>query len=149
MRGLSIYFLWFFVFCLLFSLLGGMVISLLNPDLAMGLLAVPYLLAMIATLYVFLKKQRQAPTTQQRLLLSFGYIVIFWLYSAAGIVSTIYYFSRQDAQIWQEFLANIQNLQFLFFILVVALAVSLPLFFVTSWFYGPQAQRMAAQMFKQ
>ena len=41
----------------------------------------------------------------------------------------------------------LQNTQFLLTALIMLLMLAIPLYLITYWFYGKQAQRMAAKMF--
>ena len=60
---------------------------------------------------------------------------------------TILIFSKGDPDIWQNFLLYLKNPQFMGVVLVMILLIAIPLYLLTYWFYGKQAQRMAKKMF--
>ena len=41
----------------------------------------------------------------------------------------------------------VQHPQFMSLMVIMLLLMAIPLYLITYWFYGPQAQRMAAQKF--
>ena len=145
--SLNKYFLYFFLICLSLSLVAGVLAALLPLGIGGVLTALPYLIAMIIVLYIFLKKQLRAPTPVERQKLSLGYTLIFWGYNLTGVCIGIAFFSRKDPQIWQSFLLYLQQPKFLMTIFVMILLLAIPLYLITYWFYGQQAQRMAAKMF--
>lgn len=63
----------------------------------------------------------------------------------AGIVL----FAKNDPEIWKTFVLYMQSSQFLISALVMLLILAIPLYLITYWFYGKQAQRMANKMFGQ
>jgi hypothetical protein len=147
MISLRLYYLWFFIICFTASLLAGVLAALLPNSIGSVLTAIPYLIAMIVILFKFLKQQRRAPTPQEKKRLSIGFSLIFWGYNACGLFLGLFIFSRKDPEVWQNFLLYLKQPTFLFTVLVIWLIIAVPLFLITYWFYGSQAQRMANKMF--
>ena len=148
MVSLNKYFLWFFLLCLVLTMLAGVLAAILPNEIAGVLTAVPYLFAMIIVLYRFLKQQRRAPTDQERKKLTLGYTFIFWGYNLLGVFAGVWFFSRNDPEIWQTFMAYMQNIRFLSTMSIMLLLLAIPLYLITYWFYGKQAKRMATKMFE-
>ncbi|WP_151751081.1 ABZJ_00895 family protein [Acinetobacter bereziniae] len=148
MVSLNKYFLWFFLLCLVLTMIAGILAAILPNEIAGVFTALPYLLAMIIVLYRFLKQQHRAPTDQERRSLTLGFTLIFWSYNILGVFVGVWFFSRNDPEIWQSFIAYMQNIRFLSTILIMLLLLAVPLFLITYWFYGTQAKRMAAKMFE-
>ena len=147
MISLRLYYFWFFIICLASTLIAGVLAAILPNSLGGVLTAIPYLIAIIFVLFKFLKQQRRAPTQQEKKRLSIGFSLIFWGYNACGLLLGLYIFARKDPEIWQNFLLYLKQPQFLLAVLAMWLVIALPLFLITYWFYGPQAQRMANKMF--
>lgn len=147
MFRLTKYYFWFFLFCIIYTMLTGVVAAVIPNELAMVLLTVPYLAAMVSVLYIFLKQQRRAPTATEKKHFTIAYILLFWLFNIFGILSSLVYFAQQDQTIWDNFLAYMINPQFILIVLAMVLVLSIPLVLITLWFYGKQAQRMAGRMF--
>ncbi|MBJ8419959.1 ABZJ_00895 family protein [Acinetobacter courvalinii] len=147
MISLRLYYLWFFIICLASTLIAGVLAAILPNSLGGVLTAIPYLIAIIFVLFKFLKQQRRAPTAQEQKRLSIGFSLIFWGYNACGLLLGLFIFARKDPEIWQNFLLYLKQPQFLLAVLGMWLVIALPLFLITYWFYGPQAQRMATKMF--
>ncbi|MCU4391905.1 ABZJ_00895 family protein [Acinetobacter courvalinii] len=147
MISLRLYYLWFFIICLVSTLIAGVLAAILPNSLGGVLTAIPYLIAIIFVLFKFLKQQRRAPNAQEKKRLSIGFSLIFWGYNACGLLLGLYIFARKDPEIWQNFLLYLKQPQFLLAVLGMWLVIALPLFLITYWFYGPQAQRMATKMF--
>lgn len=147
MVSLNKYFLWFFILCLILTMIAGVLAALLPNQIAGILTAIPYLAAMIIVLYRFLKQQRRAPTDSERKKLVLGYTLIFWGYNLLGVFIGVLIFSRNDPEVWQSFVASMSNLRFVSTTLLMLLMLAIPLYLITSWFYGKQAKRMAMQMF--
>lgn len=147
MRALNKYYLWFFILCLGLTLIAGVLMAVLPNQLAGILTAMPYLMAMIIVLYLFLKQQRRAPTQQERKKLTLGFSLIFWGYNLIGVFLGMSYFSRNDPEIWSNFMMYMHNTQFLLTAVLMMLLLAIPLYLITYWFYGKQAQRMADRMF--
>ena len=57
MISLRLYYLWFFIVCLISSLIAGVIAAILPNSIGGVLTAIPYLIAMIFVLFKFLKKQ--------------------------------------------------------------------------------------------
>lgn len=147
MLSLNKYFLWFFLICLGLSMVAGVLAALLPMGMGGILTALPYLFAMIIVLYIFLKQQRRAPTDQERKKFTLAYTLIFWGYNFIGVLLGIVIFSKNDPEIWQNFLLYMQQPEFLATAMIMILLLAIPLYLITYWFYGKQAQRMAAKMF--
>lgn len=148
MVSLNKYFLWFFLLCLVLTMIAGILVAILPNEIAGAFTAIPYLLAVIIVLYRFLKQQRRAPTDQERRSLTLGFTLIFWSYNVLGVFAGVWFFSRNDPEIWLSFIAYMQNIRFLSTMLIMLLLLAVPLFLITYWFYGTQAKRMAAKMFE-
>ena len=108
---------------------------------------VPYLMAMILVLYKFLKQQHRAPTDQERKKITLGFTLIFWGYNVFFLLVGLLIFAKNDPDILQNFLLYIKNPQFMSVVLIMFLLIAIPLYILTYWFYGKQAQRMADKMF--
>ncbi|WP_336147407.1 ABZJ_00895 family protein [Acinetobacter soli] len=148
MTALRRYFIWFFLICLLTTLIAGVVAAILPIGVGGIVTAVPYLVAMIVVLYQFLKREKRAPTQQERKKLTLGFTLIFWGYNCASVLLGLYLFSRNDPEIIQNFLLYLQQPQFVSLIAIMVLVLAIPLYLITYWFYGKQAQRMADKMFQ-
>lgn len=147
MTSLSKYFLWFFVLCLVLTMVVGVLVALLPSQIAGVLTALPYLIAMIIVLHLFLKQQKRAPSKAEQKKFSIGFSLIFWAYNLIGIFIGVMVFARTDAEVWNNFLLYMQSPQFLMISAMMLAMLAIPLFLITYWFYGKQAQRMAAKMF--
>ena len=147
MISLRLYYIWFFIICLVSTLIAGVLAAILPNSIGGVLTAVPYLIAIIFVLFRFLKQQHRAPTAQEKKCLAFGFILIFWGYNICGLLLGLFMFPGKDPEIWQNFLLYLKQPQFLITVLGMWLVIALPLFLITYWFYGPQAQRMANKMF--
>ena len=147
MISLRLYYIWFFIICLVSTLVAGVLAAILPNSIGGVLTAVPYLIAIIFVLFRFLKQQRRAPTAQEKKRLTLGFTLIFFGYNICGLLFALFIFARKDPEIWQNFLLYLKQPQFLLAVLAMWLVIALPLFLITYWFYGPQAQRMANKMF--
>lgn len=145
--SLTRYFLWFFLFCFIFTCICGVLAALLPTGMGGILTIVPYLMAMILVLYKFLKQQHRAPTDQERKKITLGFTLIFWGYNVFFLLVGLLIFAKKDPDIWQNFLLYIKNPQFMSVVLIMFLLIAIPLYILTYWFYGKQAQRMADKMF--
>lgn len=145
--SLTRYFLWFFLFCFIFTCICGVLAALLPTGMGGILTIVPYLMAMILVLYKFLKQQHRAPTDQERKKITLGFTLIFWGYNVFFLLVGLLIFAKNDPDIWQNFLLYIKNPQFMSVVLIIFLLIAIPLYILTYWFYGKQAQRMADKMF--
>ena len=104
MISLRLYYIWFFIICLLATLIAGILAAILPNSVGGVLTAIPYLIAIIFVLFRFLKKQRRAPTPQEKKRLTLGFTLIFWGYNACGLLLGLFIFARKDPEIWQNFL---------------------------------------------
>ncbi len=147
MISLRLYYIWFFIICFVSTLIAGVLAAVLPNSIGGVLTAVPYLIAIIAVLFKFLKQQRRAPTPQEKKRLSIGFSLIFWGYNALGLLLGLFLFARKDPEIWQNFLLYLKQPPFVLTVLAMWFVIAVPLFLITYWFYGPQAQRMAHKMF--
>ncbi|ENW19178.1 ABZJ_00895 family protein [Acinetobacter haemolyticus] len=147
MISLRLYYLWFFIICLVLTLLTGVLAAFLPNSIGGILTAMPYLIAIILVLFKFLRQQRRAPTAQEQKQFTLVFSFIFWGYNLIGLMAGLYFFSRRDPQVWQNFLLYLQEPKFLLTVLAMWLMLAIPLYLITYWFYGKQAQRMAAKMF--
>lgn len=145
--SLTRYFLWFFLFCFIFTCICGVLAALLPTGMGGILTIVPYLMAMILVLYKFLKQQHRAPTDQERKKITLGFTLIFWGYNVFFLLVGLLIFAKNDPDIWQNFILYIKNPQFMSVVLIMFLLIAIPLYILTYWFYGKQAQRMADKMF--
>lgn len=145
--SLGKYFLWFFGLCLVLTMIAGVLAAILPNQIAGVVTALPYLIAMIVVLFLFLKQQRRAPTPQERKKLCLGFSLIFWSYNLLGVFIGVLIFSQHDPEVWQVFMSSMQNLRFMLTSLLMLLLIAIPLYLISYWFYGKQAQRMALKMF--
>ncbi|ENV55596.1 hypothetical protein F952_00218 [Acinetobacter baylyi DSM 14961 = CIP 107474] len=148
MTALRRYYLWFFLICFILTLIGGVIAAVLPAGMGGIVTAIPYLVAMIVVLFQFLKREQRAPTQQERKKLTLGFTLIFWGYNFLGVLLGLVIFARQDAEIFQNFLLYLQQPQFITIALIMILLLAIPLYLITYWFYGKQAQRMADKMFQ-
>ncbi|WP_180092419.1 MULTISPECIES: ABZJ_00895 family protein [unclassified Acinetobacter] len=147
MVSLTRYFFLFFFICLIMTCICGVIAALLPRGVGGILTVVPYLIAMIVVLFRFLNKNQRAPTQAERKKFTLGFSLIFWLYNLAFVLLGIAIFSRKDPEIWQNLMLYVQHPQFMSLMVIMLLLMAIPLYLITYWFYGPQAQRMAAQKF--
>ena len=147
MVSLGKYFLWFSGLCLVLTMIAGVLAAKLPNQIAGIVTALPYLIAMIVVLFLFLKQQRRAPTHQERKKLCLGFSLIFWAYNLLGVFIGVLIFSQYDPEVWQVFMSSMQNLRFMLTSLLMLLLIAIPLYLISYWFYGKQAQRMALKMF--
>ncbi|MGN0936552.1 ABZJ_00895 family protein [Acinetobacter amyesii] len=147
MVSLTRYFLLFFFICLIMTCICGVIAALLPQGVGGILTVIPYLIAMIVVLFRFLNKNQRSPTQEERKKFTLGFSLIFWLYNLAFVLLGIVIFSRKDPEIWQNLMLYVQHPQFMILMVIMLLLMAIPLYLITYWFYGPQAQRMAAQKF--
>lgn len=143
MLPLRRYFLIFFALCFILTCICGVIAALLPSGVGGILTAIPYLITMITVLYLFIKQQKRAPTSVERKKLTLGFSLIFWGYNFAFLFLGIAIFSRTNPSIWQDMLLYLKEPQFMSVVVIMALLVAIPLYALTYWFYGQQAQRMA------
>ena len=147
MAPLKRYFLWFFFVCFILTCVCGVIAALLPMGMGAILTVIPYLVAMIRILFRFLRQNRRAPTQAERKKLTLGFSLIFWGYNLAFLLLGILLATRSNPQAWQDFLLYMQQPQFLSLVVIMVLLFAIPLYLLTYWFYGKQAQRMAAKIF--
>ncbi|AXY57689.1 hypothetical protein CDG60_14625 [Acinetobacter chinensis] len=147
MISLTRYFLWFFLFCIIFTCICGVLAAILPQGVGGILTAVPYLVAMILVLYKFLKQQKRAPTQAERKKITLGFSLIFWGYNIVFLLLGLVIFSRNSPDVWQDFMMYLSQSQFLVVMFIMFLLLAIPLYLLTWWFYGKQAERMAEKMF--
>jgi predicted membrane channel-forming protein YqfA (hemolysin III family) len=147
MISLTRYFLWFFLFCIIFTCICGVLAAILPQGVGGILTAVPYLVAMILVLYKFLKQQKRAPTQAERKKITLGFSLIFWGYNIVFLLLGLVIFSRNSPDVWQDFMMYLSQSQFLVVVFIMFLLLAIPLYLLTWWFYGKQAERMAEKMF--
>ncbi|MEB3768035.1 ABZJ_00895 family protein [Acinetobacter sp. MD2] len=146
MTSLRPYFGWF----LLISFITSSLISLMGLIIPHGragfLTAFPYLIAMIAVLLHFLKKERRAPTSSEKYKFTWGFLAIFWSYSFLVFFVELVWNSKTDEQVYAHLMAYVQHPKFFFSTLGLFLFFGIPLYLVTLWFYGKLARRMVHRM---
>ncbi|WP_312318346.1 ABZJ_00895 family protein [Acinetobacter variabilis] len=147
MVSLTHYFFWFFFLCFIFTCICGVVAALMPTGMGAVLTIVPYLVAMIWVLFNFLKKEQRAPTQAERKKFTLGFSLIYWGYNLVFLILGIAIATRSNPNAWQDFLLYLQQPQFMSIVVIMFLLIAIPLYLLTYWFYGKQAQRMAAKMF--
>ena len=147
MLPLTRYFIWFFIICFIFTCICGVLAALMPTGTGAVLTVVPYLVAMIWILFKFLKQQKRAPTQSERKKFTLGFSLIYWGYNLLFLLLGILIATRSNPNAWQDFLLYLQQPQFISIVLIMFLLIAIPLYLLTYWFYGKQAQRMADQMF--
>ena len=147
MVSLTRYFLWFFFLCFIFTCICGVVAALMPTGMGAVLTIVPYLVAMIWVLFKFLKKEQRAPTQVERKKFTLGFSLIYWGYNLAFLILGIAIATRSNPNAWQDFLLYLQQPQFMSIVVIMFLLIAIPLYLLTYWFYGKQAQHMTAKMF--
>jgi len=147
MVSLTRYFLWFFFLCFIFTCICGVVAALMPTGMGAVLTIVPYLVAMIWVLFNFLKKEQRAPTQAERKKFTLGFSLIYSGYNLVFLIIGIAIATRSNPNAWQDFLLYLQQPQFMSIVVIMFLLIAIPLYLLTYWFYGKQAQRMAAKMF--
>lgn len=147
MISLTRYFIWFFILLFIFTCLCGVLAALLPQGVGSILTVVPFLIAIIWVLFKFLKHQKRAPNPSERIKLTWGFSLIFWLFNISFLLLGIFLFSKGNSTIWQDFMLYLKEPKFLAVMMGMFLLIAIPLFLLSYWFYGPQAKRMADKMF--
>ncbi len=147
MVALTRYFLWFFAIVLVCSFICGVLAAIMPTGMGAILTIIPYLIAMIWVLFKFLKQQRRAPTQTERQKFTLGFSAIYWLYNVCFLILGVVLATRSNPNAWQDLMLYLQNTQFLLITFIMFLLIAIPLYLLTYWFYGKQAERMAAKMF--
>ena len=145
MTSLTRYFIWFFTFCFVFTCICGVLAALMPQGMGAILTIVPYLIAMVWVLFKFIKQQRRAPTLSERRKFTLGFTVIYWGYNLLFLVLGIYIASRSNPSVWSDLALYLQNVQFISIVVIMFLLIAIPLYVLTYWFYGKQAERMATK----
>ena len=146
MIPLTRYFVWFFILCFIFTCICGVVAALLPQGMGAILTIIPYLVAMIWVLFKFIKQQHRAPSQTERKKMTLGFSLIYWLYNLCFLLLGIFIASRSNPNAWQDLILYMSNTQFMLLILIMFLLIAIPLYLLTYWFYGKQAERMASKM---
>jgi hypothetical protein len=147
MVALTRYFVWFFVLCIIFTCICGVLAALMPTGMGAILTIIPYLVSMIWVLFKFLKRERRAPTQTERKKFTLGFSLIYWAYNVCFLLLGIVLATRSNPNAWQDLQLYLQNTQFLMIVLIMFLLIAIPLYLLTYWFYGKQAKRMADKMF--
>ena len=145
--SLNRYFLWFFIYLILFTLLAGVIAGFLPNVVGQVLTAFPYLIAMILVLFKFIRNEQHAPTQTERTKFSLILVLIFFLYNYIFAIfgQLIFNFSQSNIfELWWNF---VSQSEFQLLLISRLLIFMIPFYLVTYWFYGKQAQRMADKMF--
>lgn len=145
--SLTRYFVMFFIICLVLSCVCGVLAALLPMGVGGVLTAVPYLVAMIWVLFIFLKRNQRAPTQAERKKITLGYTFIFWGYNICFQILGVALFAIKDPDIWQNFMLYLQQPKFMSLVVIMGMLLAIPLYLLTYWFYGAQAKRMSLKMF--
>ena len=141
------YFLRFFLYLVLFTMVIGVVAALLPQGVGQILTAFPFLISMLLLLFRFLKQERRAPTQQERNRFSFIYVLIFFLYNYVFAVLGPLIFNLSLPNIFELWLQQAFDGQFQALLISRLLIFMIPFYLIVFWFYGPQAKRMAEKMF--
>lgn len=141
------YFLRFFLYLVLFTMVIGVVAALLPQGVGQILTAFPFLISMLLLLFRFLKQERRAPTQQERNRFSFIYVLIFFLYNYIFAVLGPLIFNLSLPNIFEVWLQQAFDGQFQALLISRLLIFMIPFYLIVFWFYGPQAKRMAEKMF--
>ena len=81
------------------------------------------------------------------LILLVAMAIIFGVLYARATSKTGFLWTRSNPNAWQDFLLYLQQPQFMSIVVIMFLLIAIPLYLLTYWFYGKQAQRMATRMF--
>ena len=141
------YFLRFFIYLVLFTLVAGLIAAFLPNVVGQIITAFPFLIAMILVLFRFLKQNRRAPTTKERNRFSLVYVLIFFLYNYIFAVFGPLLANVKLENVLNLWMEHALNPNFQSLLVSKLLIFMIPFYLITYWFYGPQAQRMAAKMF--
>ena len=144
---MSKYFLRFFIYLVLFTMLAGILAALFPTEVGQVLTAFPFLIAMILVLLRFLKNEQRAPSTIERNRFSLLYVVIFFLFNYIFAVIGPLIFNLSLPNILSIWWKAATDAQFQMSLITHLLIFMIPFYLISFWFYGPQAKRMAAKMF--
>ncbi|WP_425917994.1 ABZJ_00895 family protein [Acinetobacter sp. TSRC1-2] len=143
---MSKYFLRFFIYLILFTLLAGIIAGFLPNVVGQVLTAFPYLIAMILVLFKFIRHEQHAPTQTERNRFSLIFVLIFFLYNYIFAIfgQLIFNFSQPNIfELWWNF---VSQSEFQLLLISRLLIFMIPFYLISFWFYGQQAQRMAKKM---
>ncbi|MBP7782986.1 MAG: ABZJ_00895 family protein [Acinetobacter sp.] len=144
---MSKYFLRFFIYLVLFTMLAGILAALFPKEVGQVLTAFPFLIAMILVLFRFLKNEERAPSNMERNHFSLLYVVIFFLFNYVFAVIGPLIFNLNLPNILSVWWKAAIDAQFQISLITHLLIFMIPFYLISFWFYGPQAKRMAAKMF--
>lgn len=145
--SLKKYYAWFLLFCFLMTCISGVLATVLPRELSLVFMVLPYLVSMIAVLYLFLRQHRRAPTVEERKRFTLSLNLLFWLFNLSGFFLGLLWTSFSEPEIWQYTMKMLFQPATLMIIGLFFIVIALPLIAVTFWFYGKQAERMALKMF--
>ncbi|MGA9697318.1 MULTISPECIES: ABZJ_00895 family protein [Acinetobacter] len=143
---MSKYFLRFFIYLILFTLLAGIIAGFLPNVVGQVLTAFPYLIAMILVLFKFIRDEQHAPTKIERNRFSLIFVLIFFLYNYVFAIfgQLIFNFNQPNIfKLWWDF---VSQSEFQLLLISRLLIFMIPFYLISFWFYGKQAQRMAKKM---
>ncbi|AMW78088.1 hypothetical protein AMD27_03720 [Acinetobacter sp. TGL-Y2] len=140
---LSKYFFRFFIYCVILTMMVGVIAALTPSFVGQVLTAFPFLIAMILVLFHFIRKEQRAPTPSERNKIALGYSLIFFSYNMLFALLGPLIFNWKEDNIVQVWLQFISHKQFLFQLIAQLMMYMIPLYIITFWFYGKQAERMA------
>ncbi|GAB2678136.1 hypothetical protein GCM10027155_00400 [Acinetobacter apis] len=145
--SLTKYYAWFLLFCFIFTCISSVLRTFFISPISFVLLILPYLVAMVSVLYLFLKQQKRAPTRREMFKFAGMLNLLFWLFNFVGFVLVVLWMAIQDPRIWQYLVTVEPNPQLIALISLFIAIIAVPFYVITLWFYGPQAKRMAQHMF--
>ncbi|MEB3754719.1 ABZJ_00895 family protein [Acinetobacter sp. MD2(2019)] len=148
MTSLRPYFLYFFILSLTISCVIGLLAFLLPVGKSGFLTAFPYLIAMIAVLFRFLKKEKRAPSVSEKHKLTLGFIAIFLTYSAIGCLLGLAWALNTNSEIFDDIWHYLTHPRVFFYSFGLFLLLALPLYLTTIWLYGKRAQHLVERMYE-
>ena len=144
---MSKYFLRFFIYLVLFTMLAGIVAGFLPNIVGQVLTAFPYLIAMILVLFKFIRNEQRAPTQMERNRFSLIFVLIFFLYNYIFAIFGPLIFNFSQPGIFELWLNFVSQSEFQLMLISRLLIFMIPFYLISFWFYGKQAGRMAKKMF--
>lgn len=148
MAVLGKYFLRFFIYCIVLTMVFGVIAALVPNTIAKVFTAFPFLIAMILVLFYFIKTENRAPTRLERNKISLGFILIFFFYNISFALLGPLLFNWQVDNIVNVWLNFIGQKAFLIQLVVQLMMYMIPLYVITFWFYGAQSERMANKVLR-
>jgi len=143
---MSKYFLRFFIYLILFTLLAGIIAGFLPNVVGQVLTAFPYLIAMILVLFKFIRDEQHAPTQTERNRFSLIFVLIFFLYNYIFAIFGQLIFNFNQPNIFELWWNFVSQSEFQLLLISRLLIFMIPFYLISFWFYGKQAQRMAKKM---